>query len=767
MKLAKKFLSVAAVLAMGTCVYTVPVFAEDQASNVQPTPVEEETGDGNINQNPGSGNGNGNGGSENPGSGNDNGSSENPGSGNDNGSPENPGSGNGNDGSENEEPPTIDLKNYVTYGTTSITYKNNQVRVEMIIKNELPADLIYEVTWPSGTRKLLQPSISFNGTPITNFDTKNLTYSEETATIEEETATPDSEIDEFFFENETESVKTRKGIRITIGKDDLTPKSEKDNNLVLTYNLESSDNSSTQPFELSSKLYLAGHVKEGETEVVNKDITVNAIGEYEYNSYYDGAANTLTLNMTVPEAVYTGNDDLSMMIGTLVGVLPNSDILQGIQSLKIGKKTFTDEASIKKFTQTSLDDSPLLEDLDLSSLIPKATLLKITSDQIAENMNKDNDTITIVFKTGEVPSNATVCAYSWTSSLRGKEAYTSPIKNYTITGVYNADLNTWTVGVQPSSTVVADSQKKTVITITSNPNVMTKLDSLVIGTTEVLNDTTGESTDKTTQSSEDSSTASSENSTQPSSSNEAGETFTADLKKISNGYAITVSNANLQDLKSSDWIKAQFSVEENFDTSKMEVTAESGDYKSGTYEKEIKAEIGDTNNATFKGSHDYDSSKQTWTVNLAMTGRPDKLDLTFTQTEGTALGKPTSITVDGKAVSPTVNTKMSGSTMSECTVDFRKEDLDLIKADSKVTLVFPIDGSKEQSERILMNVDLGSSSKDLSAKFTVKKSSTPSSSSNVNTATETNMNTIIIVMVVALAAFAIFGVLAFKKKKTK
>ncbi len=229
-----------------------------------------------------------------------------------------------------------------------------------------------------------------------------------------------------------------------------------------------------------------------------------------------------------------------------------------------------------------------------------------------------------------------------------------------------------------------------------------------------------------------------------------------------------MKNADLQGLKDSDWIKAQFSVEKNFDTSKMEVTAESGTYKSETYEKEIKAEVGDTNNATFKGSHDYDSSKQTWTVNLAMTGRPDKLDLTFTQTEGTALGKPTSITVDGKAVAPTVNTKMSGSTMSECTVDFRKEDLDLIKADSKVTLVFPIDGSKEQSERILMNVDLGSSSKDLSAKFTVKKSTgTPSSSSNVNTATETNMNTIIIVMVVALAAFAIFGVLAFKKKKTK
>ena len=756
MKLAKKFLSVAAVLAMGTCVYTVPVSAEDQTSDVQPTAVEEETGDGGTNQNPGSGNGQG---TENPGSGNGQGT-ENPGSGNGQGT-ENPGSGNGNDGSENEEPSTIALTDYVTYDTTSITYKNNQVRVEMFIENELPADLIYEVTWPSGNRKLLQPSISFNGTPITNFETKNFTYSEETAT-------PDSEIDEFFFENETESTKTRKGIRITIGEDDLTPKSKKDNNLVLTYNLESSDDSSTQPFELSSKLYLAGHEKEGETKVVNKDITVNAIGEYEYNSYYDGAANTLTLNMTVPKAVYTGDDDLSMVIGTLVGVLPNSDILQGIQSLKIGKKTITDEASIKKFTQTSLDDSPLLEDFDLSSLIPKATPLKIASDQIAENMNKDNDTITIVFKTGEVPSNASVWAYSWTNSLRGKEPYTAPIKNYTITGVYNADLNTWTVGVQPASTAVADSKNKTVITITSNPNVMTKLDSLVIGTTEVLNNTTGESTNKTTQSSEDSSTASSENSTQPSSSNEVGETFTADLRKISSGYEITVPNANLQDLKSSDWIKAQFSVEENFDTSKMEVTAESGDYKSGTYEKEIKAEVGDTNNATFKGSHDYDSSKQTWTVNLAMTGRPDKLDLTFTQTEGTALGKPTSITVDGKAVAPTVNTKMSGSTMSECTVDFRKEDLDLIKADSKVTLVFPIDGSKEQSERILMNVDLGSSNKDLSAKFTVKKSTgTPSSSSNVNTATETNMNTIIIVMVVALAAFAIFGVLAFKKKKTK
>ena len=744
MKLAKKFLSVAAVLAMGTCVYTVPVFAEDP--NVPPLTGVEETAD---------------------------------------------------DPAPTAEDPTntpapvaeneteeIDyvVDHYIDYNSSSFSYdeKSGILTVKMTIEKALPADLIYEVSWPKDDdRKLEFKKATFRSS---DNDLK-LTPEDSTSPAPE---TPDKDTDT---DTDTDTLDTNPevggvafetgenetGFKICIPEASIDFNSNMNNDIVLTYSLvtATSDKPSTRLFKMSSKFYFAGH--ENEAKTTDTTLNLGDIEQYAYTSAYDETANTFTLNVQVPEAVYSGDDSLFMMIGTT----PDASVLESIQRVTIGNQKY-DKGVFDTFINDKLN-VPGLNDVNLPSSVVKAYLLNIPSSYL-NKMNLENDEISIVFNTAKNPSGATAYAYTSTKSLLGNQFYTVTLKDeaaYNITGVYNAALNTWTVGVQPAASSLADPEAETTITITSNPNVMTKLDSLVIGTNQVLTNTTGESGDKATQTSEDSSTTSSEDSsaassqtttesTEPSSSNEVGGESTASLSRISNGYKIQVKNAELQSLKDSDWIKAQFSVEKNFGTSKMEVTAESGTYKSETYEKEIKAEVGDTNNATFKGSHDYDSSKQTWTVNLAMTGRPDKLDLTFTQTEGTALGKPTSITVDGKAVAPTVNTKMSGSTMSECTVDFRKEDLDLIKADSKVTLVFPIDGSKEQSERILMNVDLGSSSKDLSAKFTVKKSTgTPSSSSNVNTATETNMNTIIIVMVVALAAFAIFGVLAFKKKKTK
>lgn len=742
MKLAKKFLSVAAVLAMGTCVYTVPVFAEDQASEVQPTPVEEETAD------------------EPAPSAEDPANSPAP-------------------VAENEtDSVTPKASDYVSYDADSLSFnaETKKLTVTLKFKQQISSDLIYELSWPKDEEyKLVLTGAAYNGS-----DLKPLPETRSLNSVGEEKPAPDdggagddtAGGESAFFENETETTETLNGFQTIITSEIAKYSVGTRNTLTLTYDLETAihDKPSTRLFNMNSRVYFEN--QSAEVQPIETTLNLGDIEQYVYTSAYDEKANTFTLNVQVPEAVYSGGEDLFMMIGAT----PDASVLESIRSVTIGGQPIS-EGVFKTYIKDSLK-VPGLDSVNLPSSVVKTYLLEIPYATLNRNMKLENDEISIVFNTAQNPSNATAYAYTSTKSLLGNQFYTVTLKDeaaYNITGVYNAALNTWTVGVQPAASSLADPEAETTITITSNPNVMTKLDSLVIGTKEVLKNVTGNSSDKTTQSSEDSSTASSEdssttsseNSTEPSSSNETGEEASATLTPITNGYQIKVKNADLQDLKDSDWIKAQFSVEKNFDTSKMEVTAESGTYKSETYEKEIKAEVGDTNPATFKGSHDYDSSKQTWTVNLAMTGRPDKLDLTFTQTEGTALGKPTSITVDGKAVSPTVNTKMSGSTMSECTVDFRKEDLDLIKADSKVTLVFPIDGSKEQSERILMNVDLGSSSKDLSAKFTVKKSSTPSSSSNVNTATETNMNTIIIVMVVALAAFAIFGVLAFKKKKTK
>lgn len=785
MKLAKKFVSLAAALAMGTCVYTVPVFAEDESPDVPLAPVEETSGDNEIAPI------------------------------NEDGTPSQ-----GEPISlETEENSIADLhtQEYVDYGSNvfKLSEDKKTVTTDIVINQSLPADLVYEISWPGGasnpslklSKAIYEENDKFKDkiqsfslsaslpTPSTNVLDNSTTNgndnSDETnnpsqapqknegGVVQSEDGTPTDDLD---YGNETET--TRGGFKLLIKKDSLPYREDsKPNTLTLVFTvLPGSGSSTSNVLDLESKLYLYGGKDTANKEIISEPLDEEDrlfIGEtaqeFAYSSKYDKTLNTFLLNLTVPETVYKGDKPIRMLVATY----PDGSVLEGIQSMKIGSQQIAPGVFNSTFVKTDLP-IPGSSTVELPTFT-KSILLEIPTSAL-EDLEAENSEIQMVFNVKkDMPSNTNVYAYAATQLLLDGKAYSVPLKDeadYTITGVYDNKLNTWTVGVQPSASSLADGEGETTINITSSPNVMTKLNSLVIGSKEVLKDTTGESADgaqssqttsDSTQSSAASDTTQASDSTEPSSSNEVGEEpAVASLKKINNGYQIKVKNKDLQDLTNQDWIKAVFATQENFGTATMEVKAESGNYKSDTYEKEIKAEVGDTTNVTFKGSHDYDSTKQTWTVNLAMTGRPDKLDLTFTQTEGTALGKPTSITVDGTAVSPTVNTQMSGSTMSVCTVDFRKEDLDKIKADSKVTLVFPIDGSTEQSERILMNVDLGNSSKDLSAKFTVKKSSTsPSSSSNVHTATESGMSTMLVVAAVALAAFAVFGVLAFKKKKSK
>ncbi len=666
----------------------------------------------------------------------------------------------------------IKAADYVTYKENPFTYdeETGLLTTQLAIDKELPGNLTYDISWLSGERmpSLTIKKVTFNGNDIGY--TKSDLSSVEASSVDE-TAQVEESGEAGFPSFENEAGESRKGFRILISKDVLKP-TNGNNNLILTFDVDGieTDKPVTRLLDLQSKVYIDGHNTENEAVIRNQIVNLGDLETYKYSSAYDQATNRFTLNVQVPEKVFTGNEDLYVMIGAA----PDGSLLESLQSITIGNSPVSEDG-LKSLVNDTLT-IPGLKDITLPDGL-KMYRVRIPHSMLNSNMTATYDEITFVFNTKKDAANSMVYAYASTNSLKGKELYTATVKDeaaYNITGVYNKDLNTWTVGVQPSGPSIADGEAYTTIDITSTPNVMTKLNTLVIGTTEVLKDQTGETasadqnSEATSDSTQVSDSATDSSSSNETASNETGEGAAATLKKINNGYQIQVKNKDLQGLSNSDWIKATFATEANFDTSKMTVTAESGNYKSDTYEKDIKAEVGDTTNVTFKGSHDYDSTKQTWTVNLAMTGRPDKLDLTFTQTEGTALGKPTSITVDGTAVSPTVNTQMSGSTMSVCTVDFRKEDLDKIKADSKVTLVFPIDGSTEQSERILMNVDLGNSSKDLSAKFTVKKSSTsPSSSSNVHTATESGMSTMLVVAAVALAAFAVFSVLAFKKKKSK
>lgn len=659
---------------------------------------------------------------------------------------------------------SIKASDFITYKDNPFQYNatSKTLTAKMDIQKELPGDLVYELSWltDNGIPSLATPTVEFNGNTVSGAETGLFNL----------TGTP-----------------ARSGLRTTIPSSVLNKKGP----LTFTFQVNAGeDESIARALDLHSRVYISGYDADNESIIQDQKISVNDLETYSYTSDYDQATSRFsTLSVQVPESVFTGKQDLNI----LVGATPDGSVLSNVKSIKIGNKTINTSADLDKIVTKSINVSVLKDSLTIPGLNDSVTIpglsnslnllesltmyrIQIPYAQLNENMSVENDKVSIAFDlNGSADSNtlakSMVCAYTYTTADRGKELYVTPVLAYNISGTYSATANTWTVGILPSTPSVANDDGVTTINFTSTPNVITKLNSLTIGSVQATVNKVNEtaSADQNSETTSDS-TQASDSTTDSASSNEVGEGPAVTLKEINSGYQLQIKNKDLQNLSSSEWpIKATFDTEKNFDTSKMTVTAESGTYKSDTYQQDIKAEVGDTSNVTFKGSHDYDSTKQTWTVNLAMSGKPNKLDLTFTQTEGTALGKPTSITVDGTAVSPTVNTQMSGSTMSVCTVDFRQEDLDKIKADSKVTLVFPIDGSKEQSERILMNVDLGNSnSKDLSAKFTVKKSSTsPSSSSNVHTATESGMSTMLVVAAVALAAFAVFGVLAFKKKKSK
>lgn len=234
------------------------------------------------------------------------------------------------------------------------------------------------------------------------------------------------------------------------------------------------------------------------------------------------------------------------------------------------------------------------------------------------------------------------------------------------------------------------------------------------------------------------------------------------IVKSQNGYQIFVRDSAIQDFSPNDTIHMTFKIkrdagEVNILTSATNMNA----HTSETYTLETAQAAytpGNPNDVTFKASHDYSSDAQTWTVKITLSDRPSQFILSFNQREGTALLKPTSFTIDGVAISPDVKTTMSGSTLKTATVTFNESQLNMIRNDSLVQLVFPVDGSKAQSEKIQMDVDTGNQKKSLSARFNVK-AGTP------HTSTETKMWSMIALM--AGAVVVLIGIFFAKKKIAK
>lgn len=231
--------------------------------------------------------------------------------------------------------------------------------------------------------------------------------------------------------------------------------------------------------------------------------------------------------------------------------------------------------------------------------------------------------------------------------------------------------------------------------------------------------------------------------------------------KTADGYQLYVRDSALKDFSNTDTIRASFKVKRDAGEVEIKTTAQNlevRDEETFTIETaETPYTPGDPNDVTFKASHDYSSDAQTWTVKITLSDRPSEFILGFDQREGTALLKPTSFTIDGVAVSPEVKTSMSGSTLKNATVTFTEGQLNMIKNDSLVQLVFPVDGKKAQSEKIQMDVNTGNVKKSLSARFSVK-AGTP------HTSTETNMWSMVALLVSALVVLC--GVFFARKKMT-
>lgn len=232
--------------------------------------------------------------------------------------------------------------------------------------------------------------------------------------------------------------------------------------------------------------------------------------------------------------------------------------------------------------------------------------------------------------------------------------------------------------------------------------------------------------------------------------------------KTAEGYQLFIRDSALENFSNTDTIRAVFKVKRDAGKVGITTTALNQDvHNKETFTIETADTAytpGDPNDVTFKASHDYSHEAQTWTVKITLSDRPSEFVLGFEQVDGTALQKPTSFTIDGVAITPDVKTTMSGSTLKTATVTLSEEQLGKIKKDSLVQLVFPVDGSKAQSEKIQMDVNTGNLKKSLSARFSVK-AGTP------HTSTETNMWSMVALLVGALAVLG--GVFFARKKISK
>lgn len=552
--------------------------------------------------------------------------------------------------------------------------------------------------------------------------------------------------------------------------------------------------------------------KSNDKDSSDKDSSTTVIKDLKFSDVaYSPKDNTLSLNLKVPTSVVAAKEALTAEImGIASSGLSNVklDELDGLSSAEI------QEALLKQITS----NTKLLESLEsirigkgtsykeykgseISGWVTKETGINSYSIEIpGANLNSD---ISFIFKTNadqSVVENASVLAWAHSKSAvsqiyAGKiVADKDPDSPYLITAGYTANdssdtakRNTYGLHISDKATDAlnpfADTNATTVITVTSDPNVLTGITDFSIGKVNysVIEDATNGITITKKNGTEtapvDSQTPAADDASDT--ENEAGENALS-AKKTNNGYEIVIPNSDLAGLGKGEYIDFLFSTKPDLTTATINVNvASSNGQYTGSFSQQIKGGSGNTSNpgtnggtnsetgnpisqnAAFKASHNYDSATQTWTVTLNMTGRPPKLDLTFNQKEGTALLKPNSFTINNAAVSPTVNATMSGSKMSVCTVSFSQDDLAKVGSGSVVKLVFPVDGSKEQTEKITMTVATGNASKDLNATFTVKKTT----NGGVPTATETGAQPMIIVLVIALIALAVFGFLAFRKKK--
>lgn len=261
---------------------------------------------------------------------------------------------------------------------------------------------------------------------------------------------------------------------------------------------------------------------------------------------------------------------------------------------------------------------------------------------------------------------------------------------------------------------------------------------------------------------------------------DADYTVTDNETSATNTYKIALSDSGLSKMNSNSKIEAIFDIiSANYPSLETSTEVDNGVYAT-TYT------FNETGVAKpFSASHHYDKDKQTWTVSLVLNQKPASMVLTFTQQQGSVLNSPSSITLDGAAVSPSV--KKDGTTY---TLTFSASDVAKMKESSKIEVVFPVTSTSEVTEKVVMNVNDGNTNKDFSATFRVvkssstsstssstssskssstssKSSSSSSSASTVKTSTQTGTYALIGVLAAAAAAFVVFAVLSRKSKKSE